>query len=397
MKIRCLLLAFLLVGASVEAETLIGTPEVVDGDTLKIDGVTIRLAGIDALESRQQCENAQGLPYPCGAEATARLKRLIGQDKVKCAGSERDTLGRLIAECYVRIPEDKTGGPEGTYYWLNDQPVKAGYALAYREFSTRFVPEESEAKAAKRGIWAGRFVPPWEWRRGKRLQPLQAAETGTPEVVDADALKVLRSWAEARRDAAWAGAAPRGATVAATALARADMADTERTAVLTRLLDMLDAVAKLASAADTSGSPDRWAEAEALLHALQAATDASGSAYEANVAKANAALARMHRARSAEERTAIAAEVANATAAAAKASGEAADKAAAAVTDNLSTSDAAYVDAFKAANAVKFRAAAARQEAACAAEAARMAAIVAAGGVVPEGWSLAGCYQLADR
>ena len=394
MKIRCLLLALSFAGASAQAETLTGTPEIVDGDTLKMEGETIRLEGIDALESRQQCEDAQGLPYPCGAEATARLKRLIGQDRVKCDGSERDILGRLIAVCYVLIPEDKTGGPEGTYYKLNDQPVKAGHALAYRDFSTRYVPAEKEAKVAKRGMWAGRFVPPWEWRRGKRLQPLQAAETGTPEVVDADALRVLKSWADARRDAAFARAAPGDAVVAATALARADRADTERVAVLTRLVDMVDTVAKLA---DASGSPVRWAEAEALLHALNAAADASGSAYEANVAKANAALARMDTARSAEERTAIAAEVANAAAAAAKAAGEAADRAAKAVTENLSSTDAAYADAFKAAYAVKFRADAARQEAACAAEAARMAAIVAAGGVVPEGWSLAGCFQLADR
>ena len=246
-------------------------------------------------------------------------------------------------------------------------------------------------------MWAGRFVPPWEWRRGKRLQPLQAAETGTLEVVDADALRVLNSWADARRDAAFARAAPGDAVVAATALARAGMADTERVAVLMRLLDMVDTVAKLAKLAEASGSPDRWAEAEALLHALNAATDASGSAYEANVAKVNAALARMDTARSAEERTAIAAEVANAAAAAAKAVGEAADKAAEAVTDNLSSTDAAHADAFKAAYAVKFKANVARQEAACAAEAARMAAIVAAGGVIPEGWSLAGCFQLADR
>lgn len=402
MKIRCLLLALFLAVTSAQAETLTGTPEVVDGDTLRMEGETIRLEGIDALESRQFCEDAEGLPYPCGAEATARLKRLIGQDKVKCEGSERDILGRLIAVCCVLIPEDKTGGPEGTCYQLNDQPVKAGHALAQRDFSTRYVSAENEAKAAKRGMWAGRFVPPWDWRRGKRLQPLQVAETDTLEVVDADALKVLISWADARRDAAWAGAAPPGARVAATALARSGMADTERVAVLKRLMDMADTVAELARAADASGSADMWG-ARPLLDALEAAGEAAYGANKANVAKVNVSLARLDTARSEEERTAIAAEVASAIAAAAQATGEAGEAAYAAAVSAWGAqagNDAAYAaygDTGNAAGQVMMASRAARQEAACTAEAARMAAIVAAGGVVPEGWSLAGCYQLAER
>ena len=57
---RFCLLALLLAGASAHAETLTGIPTIVDADTLKIEGVTIRLEGIDAPESRQQCEDAGG-------------------------------------------------------------------------------------------------------------------------------------------------------------------------------------------------------------------------------------------------------------------------------------------------------------------------------------------------
>ena len=28
---------------------------------------------------------------------------------------------------------------------------------------------EKRARAAKRGVWRGELVPPWDWRRGKRL------------------------------------------------------------------------------------------------------------------------------------------------------------------------------------------------------------------------------------
>ncbi len=47
--------------------------------------------------------------------------------------------------------------------------VRQGLALAYRRYSREHVDEETEARAARRGIWASEFVKPWEWRRGKRL------------------------------------------------------------------------------------------------------------------------------------------------------------------------------------------------------------------------------------
>ena len=47
--------------------------------------------------------------------------------------------------------------------------VSQGWALAYRRYSLDYVDQEAEAQAARRGIWAGEFVKPWEWRRGKRL------------------------------------------------------------------------------------------------------------------------------------------------------------------------------------------------------------------------------------
>ncbi len=47
--------------------------------------------------------------------------------------------------------------------------VSQGWALAYRRYSLDYVDEEADAQAARRGIWAGEFVRPWEWRRGERL------------------------------------------------------------------------------------------------------------------------------------------------------------------------------------------------------------------------------------
>jgi endonuclease YncB( thermonuclease family) len=40
-----------------------------------------------------------------------------------------------------------------------------GQAVAYRQFSQRYVGEENAARAARRGIWGTEFEMPWEWRR----------------------------------------------------------------------------------------------------------------------------------------------------------------------------------------------------------------------------------------
>ncbi|WP_027894402.1 thermonuclease family protein [Calidithermus chliarophilus] len=49
--------------------SLAGRATVVDGDTLEIQGVRIRLWGVDAVESSQTCLDAQGKVYPCGRRA----------------------------------------------------------------------------------------------------------------------------------------------------------------------------------------------------------------------------------------------------------------------------------------------------------------------------------------
>ncbi len=47
-------------------------------------------------------------------------------------------------------------------YNVNARLVYEGLALAYRKYSKKYVPEENKARAAKRGLWAGEFIPPWD-------------------------------------------------------------------------------------------------------------------------------------------------------------------------------------------------------------------------------------------
>ena len=60
--------------------------------------------------------------------------------------------------------------------------VYEGLVLAYRKHSKKYVPEEDKARQAGRGMWAGEFVPPWDWRKGKRLKQEEVSTTACCKV-----------------------------------------------------------------------------------------------------------------------------------------------------------------------------------------------------------------------
>ena len=136
--------------------TVSGPARVVDGDTLEVRGMRVRLHGIDAPESKQRCRSAQRT-WRCGHEATRALARRIGSRTVACEERDQDRYGRIVAVCRV--------GGEDVNAWM----VAEGWAFAYRRYSTQYVAEETVARAAKLGMWRGDVVAPWEWRKGKRL------------------------------------------------------------------------------------------------------------------------------------------------------------------------------------------------------------------------------------
>jgi endonuclease YncB( thermonuclease family) len=131
-----------------------GPAAVVDGDTIRLGGRTIRLDGIDAPEARQTCRR-DGRPWPCGAEATDALRRVLHVHgaEARCTTTGRDRYDRTLARCRVDGRD------------LGALQVREGWAVAYRRYSSRYVPEEWLAWAGGRGIWAGEFEMPGDWRR----------------------------------------------------------------------------------------------------------------------------------------------------------------------------------------------------------------------------------------
>jgi endonuclease YncB( thermonuclease family) len=135
-----------------QAETLSGSAYVIDGDTLKIGEVHIRLMGIDAPETEQTCRDAQGASYRCGLLAASVLEEEIAGQPVTCFPMATDIHGRTVATCSVNGHD------------LGDAMVRRGFAIAYLRYSSKYEDAEIEARRDKRGIWQGDFVEPEVWR-----------------------------------------------------------------------------------------------------------------------------------------------------------------------------------------------------------------------------------------
>lgn len=135
-----------------DADTIVGRASVIDGDTVDIRGTRIRLSGIDAPESRQNCRDRLGSQYACGRRAAFALSDKIGTQNLSCHVQDHDKYGRSVATCALGSVD------------LNGWMVSSGWALAYRQYSIAYVGAEAEAQTAKLGLWQGEFTPPWEWR-----------------------------------------------------------------------------------------------------------------------------------------------------------------------------------------------------------------------------------------
>jgi endonuclease YncB( thermonuclease family) len=133
---------------------IVGVASALAGDTIETHGERIRLHGIDAPESGQSCLDAAGQRWRCGQQAALALQdtSLAGAPSPVTRTMSTATGGSSAAASSAAL--DING-------WL----VGQGLALAYRRYSRDYVAAEDEAQATGRGVWAGTFEPPWEWRR----------------------------------------------------------------------------------------------------------------------------------------------------------------------------------------------------------------------------------------
>lgn len=145
------LLALIACSAAAQAQSTSGQAAAIDGDSLEVSGVRVRLFGIDAPEARQTCERS-GHAWQCGQEAAALLRELVQRGSVRCEQQDVDDYGRSVAICAVgRID-------------LSDAMVRAGLAVALPHFSEAYVSGAETARMHNLGIWAGTFEQPGDYR-----------------------------------------------------------------------------------------------------------------------------------------------------------------------------------------------------------------------------------------
>lgn len=128
-----------------------GHARIVDGDSLVVAGVEVRLWGIDAPELFQRCQR-DGREVRCGREAHRSLIALAAGQPISCEQRDIDRYGRTVAIC--RAEEVDLGRAQ----------VLAGHAVAFGSY----YQDEAVARDARRGLWAGEFVRPRDWRAQHR-------------------------------------------------------------------------------------------------------------------------------------------------------------------------------------------------------------------------------------
>lgn len=153
---------------------LSGDFNVVDGDSLLRNGERLRLLGIDAPEYRQQCERDGGA-WPCGRQARTLLVKLLQGGSAECRGNARERYDRLLVTCRMNGAD------------LNGEMVRRGMAVSFGSYRS----EESEARVAQAGMWAGSFERPQEFRRAQQAQQAQGSD---PLKKAADFIRHLAGW-----------------------------------------------------------------------------------------------------------------------------------------------------------------------------------------------------------
>lgn len=147
-----LCIALLYPAEAAGAGATVGLGRAKDGDSLMVANTEVRLFGIDAPEFDQICRRGSD-NWACGSEAAERLAALVTGKEVHCRSMGVDQHGRMLGRCTVGLTD------------INRSMVAAGLAVAYRRYSMDYVTAEAAAKASKRGIWAGTFAMPSDYRR----------------------------------------------------------------------------------------------------------------------------------------------------------------------------------------------------------------------------------------
>lgn len=146
--------------AASSERTIAGHARVVDGDSLVVSGVRVRILDIDAPESGQFCfakaEPIDQGAWHCGRQAARALSEWVGDQKISCDMTGRSIRKSWLARCSV--------DGQDLSQWL----AANGWAVPAPDCKCEVVRSASDhAKAEGLGIWSSAFTMPWEWRAAR--------------------------------------------------------------------------------------------------------------------------------------------------------------------------------------------------------------------------------------
>ena len=152
-----------------DANAITGSARVIDGDTISIGQVRIRLEGIDAPEVGQTCQGKGGASWPCGSAAATALEKLIAGKPVRCDRRGLDKYGRTLAVCFVRGRD------------VNADMVRQGLCLGLRQILVELREGGSRRQGrAARHLAGRRPRPPGTIASGTGTAPKRRPRTAAP-------------------------------------------------------------------------------------------------------------------------------------------------------------------------------------------------------------------------
>jgi endonuclease YncB( thermonuclease family) len=145
-----------------------GTARVAGPGVVRVAGRSVQLDGVTMLDFAQDCRRADGSNWACGAAAKQTFEKLVRSRKSFRCEITGDADGIAIGKCSA----------DGKV--LASELVRQGYAFADGTLWSAYSTEESEAKAAKAGLWAGEPERPEDWRERLYADAAASAPGGCP-------------------------------------------------------------------------------------------------------------------------------------------------------------------------------------------------------------------------
>lgn len=148
----------------------INVEDLVDGDTIRVGDIGLRISGIDAPEDHQICLDKDGAPFDCGTLARDVLMKLALPGAIYCGPPVGSPADRRLQESFGRPLVSCSSDQQG-YGQLPDigrEMVAMGYAYPYEtpdgKMTSAYQAELATAEQRKLGLHSGLFIKPTEWR-----------------------------------------------------------------------------------------------------------------------------------------------------------------------------------------------------------------------------------------